>query len=204
MKDGRIRGYDCRLAVIVTVSTFVLILEHYYHIGPEFPEITPLVFYVFIPLSVSYMLSGEKPSDFGICAGDWKLGLVLVVVSLSVMAVVIYAVADLHDFENYYRLPENTNWGKLIVDAALYMFSWEFIFRGYMLFGMEKTIGRSAIFVQAIPFALLHIGKPELEALTTLFGGYILGYISYRTRSFLPCFVIHFGLYIMMRAFAVY
>src|SRR4030042_3882959 len=202
MKSGGIVGYDYKLAVIVTVSTFVLILEHYHHIGPRFPEITPLVFYVIMPLSISYLLFGEKPSDFGIRSGNWGLGVISVVLCFSIMAVIIYAVANLQDFEDYYRLPKNTNWGKLFVDASFYMFSWEFIFRGYMLFGLEKAIGRNAIFVQAVPFALLHTGKPELEALTALFGGYILGYISYRTRSFLPCFVIHFGVYMMMYVFA--
>ena len=204
MKSGRILGYDYKLALIVTVSTFVLILEHYHYIGPQFPEITPLVFYVVIPLSISYLLFREKPSDFGIRAGNWKLGLISVVVCLSIMAVVIYGIADLQDFKDYYRLPKDINWGKLYIDTAFFMFSWEFIFRGYMLFGLEKEVGKTAIFSQAIPFALLYTGKPELEALTALFGGYILGYISYRTRSFLPCFVIHFGLYMMMRVFVGY
>ncbi len=204
MRHNKMREHDFKLIVAVTVSTFVLILEHYHHIPPQFPEITPLVFYVFIPLSISCLLFREKPSDYGICLGKWKLALVSVALCLSIMAVVIYIVADLQAFEIYYKLPESTNWGRLFINIALYLFSWEFIFRGYMLFGLEKAIGSSAIFIQAIPFALLHTGKPELEALTAFFGGCILGYISYRTRSFLPCFVIHFGIYTMMRVFASY
>jgi heme/copper-type cytochrome/quinol oxidase subunit 2 len=136
MRNGRILGYDYKLAVIATVSTFVLILEHYHHIGPQFPEITPLVFYVIFPLSISYLIFREKPADFGIRTGNWRLGLISIVICLSIMAVVIYSVAGLQSFEDYYRLPKDTNWGKLIVDAAFYMFSWEFIFRGYMLFGL--------------------------------------------------------------------
>lgn len=201
MNRGKMREFDLKLIVIVTVSTFVLIFEHYHSIPPDFPEITPLVFYVFIPLSISWLLLREKPTDYGIRLGDWKLVLISVVLCLSVMTIVIYAVASLQTFENYYRLPEDTNWGRFLLDAAFYLFSWEFIFRGYMLFGLEESTGKNAIFIQSIPFALLHIGKPELEALTTFFGGCILGYISYRTRSFLPCFIIHFGIYTMMHVF---
>jgi membrane protease YdiL (CAAX protease family) len=84
------------------------------------------------------------------------------------------------------------------------MFAWEFLFRGYMLFGLEKSIGKSAIFVQAIPFVLLHFGKPFLEMLACIPGGFVLGYVSYRTRSFLPCFIIHFGIYVMMFFFTNY
>ena len=51
---------------------------------------------------------------------------------------------------------------------------------------------------QAIPFVLLHLGKPFLETLACIPGGFIFGYVAYRTRSFLPCFVIHFGMYMMM------
>jgi membrane protease YdiL (CAAX protease family) len=196
------REYDFKLVVVVTVSTLVLILEHYHSIPLQFPEVTQIVYYLLIPLSISFLLFKEKPSDYGIRLGNWKLALASIVICLSIMAVVIYAVAHLQAFKDYYRLSEDVNLGRLFFNAALYFFAWEFLFRGYMLFGLEKSIGRSAIFVQAIPFALLHIGKPQLEALTALFGGFILGYIGYRTRSFLPCFFIHLGIYIMMRVFA--
>ena len=196
------REFDFKLVVVVTVSTLVLILEDYHSIPLEFPEITPLVFYLVIPLSINCLLFKERPSDYGVCLGNWKLALVSIVLCLSIMAVVVYAVAHLQDFKDYYELQEGVDLGRLFFNNVLYFLSWEFLFRGYMLFGLEKSIGRSAIFVQAIPFALLHIGNPQLEALTALFGGFILGYIGYRTRSFLPCFFIHFGIYVMMRVFA--
>jgi len=96
------------------------------------------------------------------------------------------------------------DWSELLPNHALGMFAWEFLFRGYMLFGLEKSIGKSAIFVQAIPFVLLHLGKPFLETLACIPGGFILGYVAYRTRSFLPCFIIHFGIYAMMIFFTNY
>ena len=201
MIRAKIRGYDSRLAVVLTVSTFVLIFEHYHSIPDYFPESDPFVFYFIIPLCVNCLLFREKPSDYGICPGNWRLGLVSIIACLSIMAIAIYLVSHLQSFQNYYGSKKGIDWGELLINTAIYMFSWEFIFRGYMFFGLEKSVGKSAIFIQAIPFALLHIGKPELEALTTFFGGCVLGYISYRTRSFLPCFIIHYGIYIITVTF---
>jgi len=103
----------------------------------------------------------------------------------------------LPEFRSYYQM-HDIDWPELLRNHSLYMFAWEFLFRGYMLFGLEKSIGKSAIFVQTIPFVLLHLGKPILETLACIPGGFILGYVAYRTRSFLPCFIIHLGIYVMM------
>ncbi|MCB9250428.1 MAG: CPBP family intramembrane metalloprotease [Ignavibacteriales bacterium] len=73
----------------------------------------------------------------------------------------------------------------------LFLFSWEFIFRGFILFGLEKRFGLYAIFIQMIPFVILHNGKPFLETFASIFGGLFLGYLALRTRSILYGFLIH-------------
>ena len=107
------------------------------------------------------------------------------------MALILYGVSKTPDFRSYYRM-DAVDWSELLLDGALYYFAWEFLFCGYMLLGLEKSIGKSAIFVQAIPFVLLHLGKPRWETLFYIPGGFISGYVAYRTRPFLPCFIIHF------------
>jgi hypothetical protein len=37
----------------------------------------------------------------------------------------------------------------------------------------------------------MHLGKPELETLTTLFGGMGFAFIAWRTESFVYPFLIH-------------
>jgi membrane protease YdiL (CAAX protease family) len=69
-------------------------------------------------------------------------------------------------------------WSELLLDDALCMFAWEFLLRGYILFRLEKSIGKSAIFGQAIPFVLLHLATPFLETLFCIPGGFILGYVA--------------------------
>jgi len=117
------------------------------------------------------------------------------------MTLILYGAGKMPEVRSYYY-EYAIDWPELLLNYALYMFPWQFLFRGYMLFGLEKSIGKSAIFVQVIPFVLLHLGKPFLETLACIPGGFGFGYVAYRTRSFLPCFIIHLGVYVMMVFFA--
>ena len=71
------------------------------------------------------------------------------------------------------------------------MFGWEFFFRGFLLSAYARRFGANALWLQAVPFALAHIGKPEIETLSTIFGGFALGWIGYRARSFVYPFLLH-------------
>ncbi|MCB0119328.1 MAG: CPBP family intramembrane metalloprotease, partial [Anaerolineales bacterium] len=71
------------------------------------------------------------------------------------------------------------------------LFGWEFLFRGWILFTYARKFGPEALWLQAVPFALAHIGKPEVETLSTIFGGFAFGWIAWRTKSFLYPFLIH-------------
>jgi membrane protease YdiL (CAAX protease family) len=203
MKNRILRGYDLNLLTVVIISTLVLVLKHYYPLNIDFPRATELIYYLLAPLVAGWLLFRDKPWDYGIRIGRWKSSIILAAVCLAAMALILYGAGKMPEFRSYYS-GYVTDWSTLLVDTALYMFAWEFLFRGYMLFGLEKSIGKSAIFVQAIPFVLLHLGKPFLETLFCIPGGFILGYVAYRTRSFLPCFIIHFGVYIGMVFFANY
>jgi membrane protease YdiL (CAAX protease family) len=203
IKNRILWGYDLNLIAVVSVSTMVLVLKHYYPLNTDFPRATELIYYLLVPLAAGWLLFRDKPWDYGIRIGHWKPSIILTAVCLAAMTLILYAAGKMPEFRSYYYRYV-IDWSELLLDAALYMFAWEFLFRGYMLFGLEKSIGKSAIFVQAIPFVLLHLGKPFLETLFCIPGGFVLGYVAYRTRSFLPCFIIHFGIYAMMIFFTNY
>ena len=80
--------------------------------------------------------------------------------------------------QNYYKpMVSGLPWSTL-----LDLFGWEFIFRGWLLFGYTRKFGTDGIWLQAVPFALAHIGKPELETLSTIFGGFVFGWVAWRTK----------------------
>jgi membrane protease YdiL (CAAX protease family) len=195
-----IGGYDLNLVWVVCISTLVLVLKHYYRLSIDFPRATELIYYLLVPLAAGWLLFRDRPQDYGLRVGRWKWAIVVAPACLAAMAVILYGVTKLPDFQSYYQRYA-ADWSDLLLDTALRMFAWEFLCRGYMLFGLERSIGKNAIFVQAIPFVLLHLGNPFLETLACIPGGFIFGYIAYRARSFLPCFVIHFGIYMMMLSF---
>jgi membrane protease YdiL (CAAX protease family) len=196
IKDRKLWGYDLNLIAVVTISTLVLVLDRYYRIDVVFP-VSHLIYYLFIPLAAGFLIFRDKPWDYGIRIGRWKVAIVLTIVTLAVFSLIVYGASKIPEVYHYYH-KYSVNWPPYILGRALYMFAWEFIFRGYMLFGLEKSIGKSAIFVQTIPFVLLHFGATDLETLVTIPEGFVLGYIAYKTRSFLPCFVIHIGIDILM------
>jgi len=201
IKNKILRGYDLNLIAVVSISTLVLVLEYDYPLSISFPQATDLIYYLLVPLAAGWLLFRDKPRDYGIRIGRWKSAALLTAVSLAVMAPILYGVSKMPEFRSYYHRVA-IDWPELLLDKAPYYFAWEFLCRGYMLFGLEKSIGKSAIFVQAIAFVLRHLGKPSLETLFCIPGGFVFGYVAYRTRSFLPCFIIHFGVYVMMILFA--
>ena len=51
-------------------------------------------------------------------------------------------------------------------------------------------------------YFFVHINKPELEALSSFFGGTILGVVAYYSKSILGGIVIHVGIALLMEYFA--
>lgn len=73
---------------------------------------------------------------------------------------------------------------------GLYLFCWEFFFRGYLLFGLRRSLGSiAAVLLQAAAFGLMHYGKPEM--VPSFGAGIILGVLALYARSFVPGFVLH-------------
>ena len=108
------------------------------------------------------------------------------------MAVILTFVARTPAMQSYYeaRAPESVI--RLIYITGVDLLGWEFLWRGFMLFAFARAFGPGpAILLQAVPFALLHLGKPETETLTTLFGGIGFGFIAWQSQSFLYPFLIH-------------
>jgi membrane protease YdiL (CAAX protease family) len=77
----------------------------------------------------------------------------------------------------------------LVTFASL--FASEFLFRGYLIFGLKDRLKEGSILVQMVPFVLVHFGKPELETLSTILTGIYFGFVVYRTNSYWPAFLIH-------------
>jgi membrane protease YdiL (CAAX protease family) len=193
---------DLRAATILISSTLLLVASHYHTILDD-DTLSSSLFYFLVPVAIILLVFREDPRRFGLRLGDWRKGALWTVLGIVVMAVVIVGLAQLEEFRSYYRLgsfqePLSSEVLELALRQAIYMFSWEFIFRGFLLFGLKDRFGSLAVWIQAIPFAIMHLGKPELETLSTIFGGAAFGYIDLKSKSVFPSVIIHWAIYMMM------
>jgi len=193
---------DWRVVTAIVVSTLVLIVHHERDIFKDAPyDYDGLLLYLVVPLLIISLLFRESPVKYGFQIGDWKAGLALTAACWVGSLLMMACVAGMESFRNYYA-PQADAIIPLLIKNGLNLFGWEFLFRGFLLFALYRACGPYAILLQAVPFTLAHFGKPELETLSCIFGGSLLGYVAWRTRSFLYPFLIHWFLMTVTVLFA--
>ncbi len=187
----------------VVVSTLALVEAHYSYQHPifEYGPLNGLFWYFIVPLATIMLVFRESPARYGLRLGDWKAGLALTLGGCAGVTLLMGVIARTGAFRAYYA-PQAQPLPRLIYENAIEMFGWEFIFRGFLLFALYRTLGPYAIVLQAVPFTIAHFGKPELETLSCIFGGSAFGYVAWRTRSFLYPFLIHWYLITITILFA--
>ena len=147
---------------------------------------------------VALRAMGARLGDWGIGLGDWRWWLphhgVLLLALLPVIAAVTCMVPALAHYYPLYK-PARTSLDALQLSlsaVALDFVGWEFLFRGFLLFGIARRGDAVlAMLLQALPFFLMHEPKPEVEMISSYFGGVLAGWFCLRARSFLPLYVIH-------------
>jgi CAAX protease family protein len=184
---GEKLSFDWKVVTITIASTLLLMVD-YYHRLTAYKYLDRVILYLLIPLIIILLLFRENPKEFGFSLGDWKSGLLITAIGILLMAPVIYFLGHGDESMKAYYEPyvNGLPWTTL-----LDLIGWEFLFRGWILFGYARTFGPHALWLQAVPFALMHNGKPEIETLSTIFGGFAFGWVAYRTKSFVWPFLIH-------------
>ena len=183
---------DWKIVTAIVVSTLVIVVSHYNHLFGYKPY-DRMFLYLAVPLAVILLIFRESPAKYGFRLGDWKAGLALTAVCWVGVTVMMAVVARTKSFRDYYA-PQADDLVPLLIENALDLFGWEFLFRGFLIFALYPVCGPYAILLQAVPFTIAHFGKPQLETLSCIFGGSVFGYIAWRTRSFLYPFLIHWYL----------
>ncbi|MYK17258.1 CPBP family intramembrane metalloprotease [Candidatus Poribacteria bacterium] len=230
LKEKYLRGWERQAAVILLASALLLMLHRYYtrrsffrlHFAEYFgagplAESYPYYYWFLttgitlflVPVLVARFGTTQRLKDYGFQLGNQKLGWSVTGAAWVLMIpVVILAVIVYPPFRVKYPLC------KVIADSwqtflpyqlayGVYMFSWEFVFRGFMLFGLERKFGNYSILIQTIPFAVLHYSKPLPEALGSIIAGVLLGVLALETRTFLYGAAIHWLVAMTMDVVAV-
>lgn len=182
-------------------SVIVLLITTHYEIISE--TIDAVLLFLIIPLLIGVLILKKDFRNFGFNLGNLKIGLAAgLFFSLAAIIIVYIAVRYSASLYKYYA-NENLNL-KILIETIIYMFSWEFFLRGFLLFGLKDNIGPlKANIVQTLLFFISHWGKAPLEFYSTLATGMLFGYIALRTRSFWPIVLIHTTIYISVIFFTI-
>ena len=157
-----------------------------------------------IPICLIRWVFREPLRDYGVQVGNARWGLSFVALAYVLMVPILLIVAQWPSFQGkyplfqrYYQIGTLSLGTRCLVLIAYelaygcYFVSWEFFFRGFMLYGLESRFGIYSIFIQTIPFAIMHYGKPFPEAMGAVFTGILLGLVGLHTRSFWYAFLVH-------------
>ncbi|HEX4620168.1 MAG TPA: type II CAAX endopeptidase family protein [Myxococcaceae bacterium] len=177
-----------------------------------------VVLYAAIPLTLSAMTRGRFTRKYGLGLGDARAGLAWAGVLLAVMLPAVFIASRTRFFQGAYPLagsgaftlkpvgaPEHRSYALFAAYEAAYLayfVAWEFLFRGWLLNGLLPRFGRGAILIQTVPFAIMHLGKPEPEALGSIIAGVALGILALRTRSMWYGALVHGAVAFFMDAVA--
>ena len=185
-----------RETIVVLVTTFVLVLDYYHPlallnlpIGPAASTgIARIGLYLVVPI-LTLLLLGERPTEYGLRLGDWRIGLAIALGLAVLVTPVVIVASGLPDFQLYYASQEG---GVVaLVGRALDVGASEFLFRGFLMWTLIRVAGPLGVVLATFPFVFTHLSKPELETLSTFFGGLGFGWLAWRTRSVLYGAMLH-------------
>lgn len=203
-----------REPVILALSTVLLTTVHYFANLRCLPNprdrvlawmVINFVVLFGIPVIFIRLVLKRGLSEFGLQRGNVRMWAKWSLLFLFVMVFGILIAASLGSFQDYYSFHQ---WAgrsavSFLLFAAgwgLYFFAWEFFFRGFMLFGLARSLGKHAIVVQMMPFVMMHYNKPWLESYSAIIAGIALGLMAYRSKSVIGCWLLHWLVAVAMYA----
>lgn len=174
--------------IVILSATLFMTLDSYHPIKNDW--LSSFIYYAVAPILVILIVLRRNPLDFGLGIGKPQLWSKYLLVICPIAAVILLVASFMPSMQSYYKI-ENFNFLNYFLISCVSLSSQEYIYRGFLIFGLERKFKEGSIFIQMIPFVLLHLGKPELETISTLFTGILFGYVAYRGKSFWPVFIIH-------------
>ena len=191
--DGTVAGYSGDMARLFKDQPWRPVVPDLYWFG------SATITFLLLPFLVARFGLKLRPAEMGLGLGDWRLGLKIGALLFGLMLPVVIVASQFATFARHYPLSSYVGdqavallrgepaiaW---VVAAhelgyVFYFVAWEFLFRGFMTVALARYIGPLAVLIQTIPFAILHLGKPQAEAYGSIVAGVALGLLALRTRS---------------------
>jgi membrane protease YdiL (CAAX protease family) len=160
--------------------------------------VTNVAALMWLPLVFLFFAMRHEPAAYGFTLRDFRTGMTLSGISFVLLLPLLVIASRWSQFQSYYPIYKQAEFslaafGYFELTYGMYLFCWEFFFRGFMLFGLQRLMGWWTIIPQALAFGIMHAGKPGPEFLASFGAGLILGIIALRAKSFVPCFALHWA-----------
>ena len=161
-----------------------------------------IAFVVLPVLTIKYILKQPLKNyglGFGKLSQHYKWYILLAAPILCFVVIVSFR----DDFTNHYPFYKLAyrSWFDLFVWELLYLLQFvcvEFFFRGFIIQACRPAFGVNAIFVMIVPYMMIHLPKPWLEASGAIFFGLFLGVLALHTRSIWGGVIVHVSIALSM------
>lgn len=209
--DGtRLRGTDALyLALLWTTPAVLLYVSQRRPFGSELADLLwwaacSVAIYILVPV-VYARIAGQSVRGYGLSARFVRSEATLVMLIAPVALAIVWLASADQRFLDTYPFYGGDGWSLILFEAAYgaTFVALEFFFRGFLVFAGQPVMGVHAVPVMAFAYCLLHLGKPMPEAVSSLIGGLILGYLALRLRSILAGVVAHLTIAWGMDAFVL-
>jgi len=140
--------------------------------------------YVLVPLPLWKLLfRNDSLLDMGLRVRGFLSHIWIYGLCLAVVIPAMLIVASQPDFGTYYPFYKlsSRSWADFLMWELMYgaqFFALELFFRGFMLGALRRTMGSAAIFAMAVPYCMIHYGKPYLETNGAIVAGIVLGSLA--------------------------
>jgi membrane protease YdiL (CAAX protease family) len=184
-----------RASVVIAIATTILLFDYSRTFIPDavqelgraapalrYQAVERVLLFGLVPLAVVLLGFRDRPRRYGLTLGAWQWGLGLALAGCALMTPLVLALARTDTFRDYYAI-SSASPGDLLLTNVLDLVPTEFMIRGFLMFALVRTIGPIGVLVATLPFVFSHLGKPEIELFSTLFGGLAYGWLVWRTGS---------------------
>lgn len=162
------------------------------------------VFVLLVPVFIVWYIKDKNTQPFyGVKALD---NVRPYLIMLLIMVPLIALAATQKDFLRVYPKAQILNsvpaakWQYAVYELC-YGFDFvsiEFFFRGFLILSLLHICGTHCIIPVACFYCSIHLGKPMGEAISSFWGGLLLGIVSYNTGSVWGGLIVHLGIAWMM------
>ncbi len=161
-----------------------------------------------LPLLAHHRLMSQRPYHYyGLRKTGFIIGPYLALLLLAWALVFLGSfVGDLQAFYPRYArsgaafllnaVPQTSEWSLVGIYEMAYASNFiavEIFFRGFLIFAFSRVLGAQIVMPMVATYCFLHFGKPLTEAISSIFGGYLLGIFAYYSRNIWGGILLHVG-----------